>query len=494
MTDDIFLTVLAAWRMMCLPQRQSSCARMRRWSDPGKASRPYRRQQAHGGSLFQDMLSQLAVAEAPSVQPAVYARAPSLVARLRAASHAVPPALAAHLRSLSRAALPRSRQPLGSTQGLQVCSGSRSLSDMGGSLGSGSTSSLKMMPLVPAHPAGVSLQAQLQAQAQARVERLAQGLVAESGTAQIADGPRVQDQRKTAGAGAHGRTANDSQNLGSGDGNFRTGVDVLKVGRAGLRRLSPQPRDAAPDQLQAELLREFRSRKAGVELQAEAQRQAGLAAAALATLPALPAVRKPRSNDIASQGASSPSGHALHAPVPSLQERIQAEVRARAGPAGHLSMKHPGMRPAAQSEPAALSLQDQLQANFQARAERAGRVGLKAEGITAGNATAASASSGSKTASASGHGGAALSLQDQLQASLRQRTERAKQERAAATLPQGGSTTAGSSLRDAVSSAHRPGRGLLETQHELPSRQGFTAGQQVTKVQHVAIGRPAKRT
>ena len=427
---------------------------MRRWSDPGKASRTYRRQQAHGiDSLFKGMLSQLAVAEVPSVQPTIHARAPSLVSRLRAASRAVQPALAAHLRSLSRAASPRRRQLVVSAQGSQAFPGSGSFSDMGGSLGSGSSSGLEMTPLVPARPAGASLQAQLQARAQARAKRIAQGLGAESGTA---GRPGAQEQWMTSEAGAHtgGRTAYDSQNLGRGDDESRRGVNALRAGRAGLRRSSPQPRAAAPDQLQAELLREFRTRRAAGELQAGAQRQAGSARDA-ATLHASPAARNLKDKDIASQGASSALGHALHEAAPSLQA--------------------------------------QLQANFQARAERARRARLETEGATAASIQAASTSSGTEIAPTSQHGGAAPSFQDQLQASLRQRTERAKQRRAAPTSSHGASTSAGSGRRGGEPVAHVPGGGHLHAQPEPPSRQGLSADQHVAKAQHVAIGRPARR-
>ena len=402
--------------MLCLLLTHACCALMRRWFDSGKASRPYRRQQAHGlDSLFQDMLSQLAVAEAPSVEPKIYARAPSLIARLRAASRAVPPALAARLRTLSRAALPRRRQPAVSARGSQAFLGSGSLFDTGVSLGSESIPGLQMTPLVPARPAGASLQAQLQAHAQARAKRIAQRLQAESGTAQYASGPGALDQRMSAEAGPHvgGRTASDHHSRGSGDDKLQAGVDVLKAGHAGLRHVLLQPRAPATDQLQAELLRKFLDHKAAAELQAGAPRQAGSAPDS-ATQRASPAVK-----DIAPLGASSPLGHILHAAVPSLQERIGGERQARAGRAGQDLVEHTGHVPAAEPRPAAPLLLAQLQANFQAHAERARRARLTAEGVTAASTPAASSSSGPEMASATRYSGAAHAFQAQLQASLR---------------------------------------------------------------------------
>ena len=473
----------------CLLLMHACCVPMRRWSDPGKASRPYRRQQAHGlDSLFQDMLSQLAVVEAPPAQPKVYARAPSLVARLRAASRAVP--LAARLRTLSRAALPRRRQSVVSVQGSQVFSGSGSFSDMGVSSGSGSNPGLQMTPLVPARPAGASLQAQLQACAQARAKRIAQCLEAESGTAQYAGGRGAQDQRMTAEAGAHvgGRTDNDHHSLSSGDDKLRTGVDVLKAGHAGLRHLVPQPRAPAPDQLQAELLRMFRNRIAAAELQAGAPQQAG-SALDTATQHASPAVRYPKHRDISPQGASGPLGHALHAAVPSMQERIQGERRAKAGPAGQDLVEHSGHVPAAQPGPGTPSLQAQLQANnFHAREERARSARLKGERMTSASTPAPSTSCGREIASASGYSGAAHASQDKLQA-----RERAKQRGAAPVLSAGGSTSPGIGRRGADTTDPMQGDGHLEAQPEQPTRQGFVGNQQATKAQHVAIGRPARR-
>lgn len=480
--------------MLCLPLTHACCTPMHSWSDPGKASRPYRRQQAHGlDSLFQDMLSQLAVAEVPSVQPKIYARAPSLVARLRAASRAVPPALAARLRSLSRAALPRRRQSVVSAQGSQAFSGSGFLFNTGVSLGPGSIPGLQMTPLVPARPAGASLQAQLQARVQARAKRIAQSLEAESGTAQYAGGPGALDQRMIAEAGAHvgGRTAYDHHRPGRGDDKLQTGADVLKAGHAGLRHLVPQPRAPAPNQLQAELLRKFRDRMAAAELQAGAPRQAGSGPDS-ATQHASPAVRNLTHKDIAPLGASRPLGHALHAAVPSLQERINGERPARLGPAGQDLVQHTGHAPAAQPGPATPSLQAQLQANFQARAERARRARLEAEGVTTASTPAASSSSGPEMASASGYSGAAHALQDHLQASLPQPTEQAKQRGAALVLSLGGSTKPGTGRRGAETSDHMQGDGYLEAQPEPPTRQGLVGNQQATKAQHVAIGRPAR--
>ena len=478
--------LLAKLLTLCLPLRQACCAPMRRWSDPGKASRPYRRQQAHGlDSLFQDMLSQLAVAEAPSVQPTIFARAPSLAARLRAASRALP--LAARLRNLSRAAMPRRRQTVVSAQG----SGSGSFSDMGDFSGSGSSLGFQVTPLVTARPARASLQAQLQAQAQARAKHTSQSLGAGSGTAQHAGGPRAQEQadwRMTAKAGAHvgGGTANDQHSLSSGGDELWTGVDVLKAGHAGLRPVLPQPRATAPDQLQAELLCKFRDRKAAAELPAGAPQQAG-SASGLATQHAWPAVKE--------VGASSPLGHASHATSLSLQERMQGERRARAGRAGQDLVEHTGHVPAAQPGPAALSLQAQLQANFQARAERARRAPLKAEGVTAASTPAASTSSGPEIASALGYSDAAHAFQDQLQASLRQLAERAKKRGAAAAAAPspGASTNPGEGRRGAEAGDRMQGGGSLQAQPEPLTRQGFADNQQATKAQHVAIGRPARR-
>ena len=488
--------VLPCWlccKWSCLLLTHACCVPMRRWSDPGKASRPYRRQQAHGlDSLFQDMLSQLAVVEAPPAQPKVYARAPTLVARLRAASRAVP--LAARLRTLSRAASPRRRQSVVSAQGSQVFSGSGSFSAMGVLSGSGSNPGLQTTLLVPARPAGASLQAQLQARTQARAKRIAQCSEAESGTAQYAGGRGAQDQRMTAEAGAHagGRTADDHESLSSGDDKLRTGVDMLKAGHAGLQHLVPQPRAPAPDQLQAELLRMFRNRIAAAELQTGAPQQAG-SALDTATQHASPAVRYPKHRDTSPQGASGPLGRALHAAVPSMQERIQGERRAKAGPAGQDLVEHSGHVPGAQPGPGTPSLQAQLQANFQAREERARSARLKGERMTSASTPAPSTSSGREIASASGHSGAAHASQDKLQASLRQPIERAKQRGAAPVLSAGGSTRPGTGRRGADTTDPMQGDGHLEAQPEQPTRQGFVGIQQATKAQHVAIGRPARR-